>query len=301
MPVPDFQSIMLPLLRLARDGEEHSLRDAVQNLASHFSLSDDELSAMLQSGQPVFYNRVVWARAYLKAAKLLELPRRGHFRITARGRQVLGENPKEINMKFLEQFPEYVEFRMRRRKPPEKPDELTPEEALEDAYQKIREDLTEQLLTQVLDCSPAQFERLVVDLLVKMGYGGSRREAGRAIGKSGDEGVDGVIDEDRLGLDTVCVQAKRWKQDSPVTRPEIQKFAGALQGRRARKGVFITTSRFTDDAREFVSKIESKIVLIDGERLAGLMIDYGVGVSPVARYEIKAVDSDYFGEALQRG
>lgn len=303
MPIPDFQTIMLPLLRVAEDGQSHYIHDAVNELATHFSLTDEEKSKLLSSGQqPVFYNRVGWARTYLKKAGLLEDPKRGYFRITERGKDVLHEAPDRVDMKYLQRFPEYVEFRQTTREPSEEQvsDEdlegLTPEEALEDSYQRIRRDLADELLAYVLNSTAGFFEKLVVELLVKMGYGGSQRDAARAVGQSGDEGIDGIIDEDRLGLDTIYVQAKRWKSDSSVGRPEIQKFVGALQGKRAKKGIFITTSRFTNDARDYARNIDTKVVLIDGSRLTELMIDYGVGVTSRTAYEIKSLDTDYFGE-----
>ena len=304
MTVPDFQTIMLPLLRFAEDDKEHSLRDAVAELASHFSLSEDELNRLQPSGQgPVFYKRVGWSRTYLKKAGLVEDPRRGFFRITDRGKEVLAENPSRLDMKYLERFPEYVEFRdTSKERDVDAPDQavesdLTPEEALEISYQSIRVELVDEILSQIAGSTPGFFERLVIDLLVEMGYGGSRREAARAVGLSGDEGIDGIIDEDRLGLDTVYVQAKRWKPSTPVGRPEIQKFVGALQGQRARKGIFITTSRFTDDAEKYVLNIDPKVVLIDGRRLADLMIDHGVGVSLESTYRVKRIDSEYFGSS----
>ena len=304
MPIPDFQTIMLPLLQLSADGKEHSMHEAVEKLAQHFGLTDEEQAKLLSSGQqPIFYNRVGWARTYLKKAGLIVDPKRGYFRITERGREVLDRNPDRIDMKYLQQFPEYVEFREISKDAPEVPvstkeeiSNLTPEESLENAYQKIREGLIDEILTAVQSSTPGFFEKLVVELLVNMGYGGSRRDAARAVGGSGDEGIDGIIDEDRLGLDNIYIQAKKWNTDNPVSRPEIQKFVGALQGHRARKGIFITTSRFTDQARAYAANIETKVVLIDGERLANLMIDYNVGVSPQAIYEIKGLDSDYFGE-----
>lgn len=303
MPIPDFQTIMLPLLQIASDGDEHSIHEATETLARHFSLSEEEESKLLPSGQqPIFYNRVGWARTYLKKARLIDDPRRGHFRITNRGKEVLHRNPNRIDMKYLREFPEYIEFRETARDTFETStieddlDELTPEEALEEAYQKIREDLSDEVLKAVINSSPGFFEKLVVALLVKMGYGGSRRDAARAVGGSGDEGIDGIIDEDRLGLDTIYIQAKKWKEDSVVGRPEIQKFVGALQGQRAKKGIFITTTRFTEDAKNYASNIDIKVVLINGKRLANLMIDHNVGVSERTTYEIKSLDSDYFGE-----
>jgi restriction system protein len=304
MTIPDFQTIMLPLLQFASDREEHSIHEAVESLAIHFSLADEEKSKLLPSGQqPIFYNRVGWARTYLKKARLIDDPRRGYFRVTNRGKEVLQRNPDRIDMGYLQEFPEYIEFRETTRAPTdmtpvgEDLDELTPEEALEEAYQKIREDLSDKVLKAVINSSPGFFEKLVVELLVKMGYGGSRRDAARAVGGSGDEGIDGIIDEDRLGLDTIYIQAKKWKENSAVGRPEIHKFVGALQGQRAKKGIFITTTRFTDDAKSYASNIEIKVVLIDGKRLANLMIDHNVGVSQQTTYEIKSLDSDYFGEA----
>lgn len=301
MAIPDYQSVMLPLLRLAADGNEHTLRSAVEELAEQFKLTEDERKELLPSGsQSTFSNRVGWARTYLSKAALLESPRRGYFHITQRGREVLAKNPSEINVQFLYQFPEFIEFRTRHREPEQAIETVeseslqTPGELLETAYQKLREDLSAELLKTVKECSPAFFERLVIDVLVKMGYGGSRKEAGKAIGRSGDEGIDGIINEDRLGLDVIYIQAKRWQ--APIGRPEIQKFVGALQGHRANKGIFITTSSFTHDAEDYVATINSKIVLIDGEQLSQLMIDHNVGVTPVTSYETKKIDSDYFIE-----
>ncbi len=301
MAIPDYQSIMLPLLRFAADGNEHSLREAIEGLSEEFGLTGAEKNELLPSGQqPRFDNRVAWARSYMTKAALLESTRRGHFRISERGRGVLSKNPSEINVKFLEQFPEFVEFRAKHREREEVTQTAetetlqTPGELLETAFQKLREDLSAELLKTVRECSPAFFERLVIDVLVKMGYGGSRKEAGKAIGRSGDEGIDGIINEDRLGLDVIYIQAKRWQ--ATIGRPEIQKFAGALQGHRAKKGIFITTSDFSREAEDYVAKIDSKIVLIDGEQLAQLMIDHNVGITPVTAYETKKIDSDYFIE-----
>lgn len=295
---------MLPLLRLAGDGETHRMREAIDELAKEFGLSEDEERELLPSGkQPTFDNRVGWARTYMAKAGLLESPKRGHFRITERGRHVLAKNPPAINLAFLEQFEEFVQFReLRHEKPrPRRVDktessssEETPEETLETAYQTLRASLTGEILETVKKCSPGFFEKLVVDLLVRMGYGGSRREAGQAIGRSGDEGIDGIIKEDRFGLDIIYVQAKRW--ENSVGRPDLQKFAGALQGQRARKGIFITTSAFSREALDYARSIDTKIVLIDGPTLAEFMIDYGVGVTTEATYELKRIDSDYFSE-----
>jgi restriction system protein len=299
MTIPDYQTCMLPLLKFASDKKEHSLREAVDQLASTFELTDEEMREMLPSGQQaVFLNRMGWARTYLKQAGLIEPTRRGYFRITKRGLNVLHKNPEKINAKFLDQFEEFREFRKRRKKDTGKGDDnvketdKTPAEELESAYENIRNDLAEELIEKLKMCPPSLFEKIVVELLVKMGYGGSRKDAGQAIGKSGDGGIDGIIKEDRLGLDIIYIQAKRW--ENTVSRPEIQKFAGALQGQRARKGIFITTSNFSKEASEYVKNIDSKIILIGGDQLAQFMIDSNVGVSPVSIYEVKRIDSDYF-------
>ncbi len=300
MTVPDFQSLMLPLLQLAADGQEHTIYEAMDALASMFNLSPEERNELLPSGQQSrFDNRVHWARTYLKQADLLEATGRGRFRITQRGLDVLRHRPDRIDVAFLRQFPEFIAFQLRSPRNHDAgaaPIELThtPDETLQASYQSLREELAKELLERIMNCSPRFFERMVVDLLVAMGYGGSRQDAGRAIGQSGDGGVDGIINEDRLGLDTVYIQAKRW--DGTVGRPQVQAFAGSLEGFRSRKGVFITTSTFSKDAREYVERIEKRIVLIDGEQLAQFMIDYGIGVSEVATYTLKKVDTDYFSD-----
>ena len=302
MAIPDFQSIMLPLLRLTADGKEHSIREAIEALAGDFRLTDAEKTELLPSRtQRVFDNRVSWARSYLTKAGLLEATRRGHFCITQRGREVLSQNPSGINLGLLEQFPEFRESRRRNRESKETPGttdadtQQTPDEILEGAYQTLRENLTADLRTRIGKCSPGFFEKLVIDVLVAMGYGGSEREAAKAVGRPGDEGIDGLINEDRLGLDVIYVQAKRW--DKTVGRPEVQRFAGALQGHHAKKGILITASEFSPDAKQYVEKIEPKIVLIDGKELARLMFDYNVGVSKERSYETKKIDNDYFDEA----
>lgn len=300
MAIPDFQSVMLPLLRFCGDGNEHTNQEALDAIAREFALTEKEQKELLPSGQQsVINNRVAWAKAHMKMAGLLEHTRRGVFRVTERGQDVLGQNPPLINLRYLRQFPEYEEARTRARKEknadPAKDndeDEKTPAEQLEEAYQVLRDSLATDIITQLKAASPIFFEKVVVEVLVKMGYGGSRRDAGQAIGRSGDEGIDGIIKEDRLGLDIIYIQAKKW--EDAISRPEIQKFAGALQGKRARKGIFITTSRFSDGAIEFAQNIDNKIILIDGTQLAQYMIDFGVGVATDAVYEVKRLDSDYF-------
>lgn len=303
MAVPDFQSLMMPLLRLAADGQEHSLAEAREGLATQFELSDSDREEPLPSGrQSKFSNRVAWAKSYLQQAGLLLSPRRAHFRISDRGRDVLKSAPPRIDIKFLEQYPEFVEFRTPKGDlaptpsptPSPQPEPETPEEALEAAHLRMRVGLASELLGRVKEASPQFFERLVVELLLKMGYGGSRRDAGQAIGRSGDEGIDGVISEDRLGLDVVYLQAKKW--DGTVGRPEIQRFVGALHGKRAKKGVFITTGAFSAEAVAYVDHIDPKVVLIDGRRLTELMIDFDLAVNTAATYSVKRLDSDYFDE-----
>lgn len=303
MPIPDYQSCMLPLLRYASDASEHTLKEAVAALAAEFRLTEEEKREHLPSGQQtVILNRVSWARTYLKKAGLLSSPRRGCLLITECGQSVLRKNPPAIDVSFLEQFPQFIEFKALRHEKAEASPVVastlsrdvgkTPDEALEAAYNRLRSELAAEILTTIKVSEPALFEEIVVDLLVKMGYGGSRLDAGQAIGRSGDEGIDGIIKEDRLGLDVIYVQAKRWA--ATVGRPEIQKFAGALDGQRAKKGIFITTSDFSKDAEKYVLQIDKKIILIDGQAMAGHMIDFGVGVIPVSTYEVKKIDLDYF-------
>jgi restriction system protein len=303
MSIPDYQSIMLPLLEYASDGKEHLMRSAYDDLAIVFGLSEEERKQLLPSGrQPTFENRVGWASTYMKKAGLLSSPKRGYFQITQRGLDVLKEKPSTINRQFLQQFSEFDDFWKRSNKQfprvvetlETQEQEISPEEAMEESYVKLRDELANELLETIKSCSPSFFEQLVVDLLVKMGYGGTRKDAGMAIGRSGDGGIDGIIKEDRLGLDEIYIQAKRW--EGTVSRPEIQKFAGALLGQQARRGVFITTSDFSKAATDYASAIDSKIVLIDGETLSQFLIDFDLGVSPVATYSLKKIDLDYFTE-----
>ena len=303
MPIPDFQSLMRPLLQFAADGNAHSIRNGLDHLANEFSLSNEERKELLPSGrQEVFTNRVAWAKAHLRMAGLIEAPSRGVFRITERGQQILREHPDRVDLRILRQQPGYLDARDSKKGKNGKKEiqddsaeaDQTPEEQIESASLALRESLGEEILAKMKAASPAFFERLVVELLVRMGYGGTRKDAGKAIGRSGDEGIDGIIKEDRLGLDVIYIQAKKW--EATVGRPEIQKFAGALQGFRAKKGIFITTSDFSKEAEDYASRIDSKIVLIDGDTLWNLMIDFGIGVSTVASYEVKKLDNDYFDE-----
>jgi restriction system protein len=303
MAIPDYQSIMLPLLKLVSDNQEWKFRNVVEELAKGYHLTPEERKELLPSGQqPIFDNRVGWARTYMKKAGLLDSPGRGLLKISNRGQEILKRNPIRIDVNYLKEFPEFLEFQSLKREDEQQTEnkeiqeDETPEELLDYSYQKIRKALALELLNKVMNLPPAFFEKLVVELLVKMGYGGSIKDAGKAIGRSGDEGIDGTIKEDKLGLDIIYIQAKRWQQTNVVGRPELHKFVGALAGQGAKKGIFITTSKFTKEASEYIPKNETKIVLIDGEQLAQLMIDYDLGVSLVNKYEIKRIDNDYFGE-----
>ena len=302
MPIPDFQSIMLPLLKILADGKVYKYREIIEALVREFQVTEAERKEMLPSGQQeIFANRVGWAKTYLKKAGLIDSPQRATFVISEKGKEILSQNPARIDAKFLRQFPEFQEFN-RVNKQNEtitvesnllaSDQEQNPEELLENSYQEIRQALATDLLSILRKLSPDAFEKLVVELLVKMGYGGSIRDAGKAVGKSGDQGIDGIIKEDRLGLDIIYIQAKRWADNNAVGRPEIQKFVGALAGQGAKKGIFITTSYFTQEALEYAPRNEIKIVLIDGEELGQLMIDYNLGVSTQKIYEIKRIDPD---------
>jgi restriction system protein len=298
VPIPDYETIMSPLLKLSYDNKEHSAKEAIESLSNYFKLTEEEKNKLyLTKKVSIFYDRTHWGLTYLKKAGLLVGTRRGFFKITERGKQVLAQNPAKIDDKFLKQFPEFIEFQKGKSKESKQEskenesiiqENATPWELLESSYKTIRDDLGNQLLNQVKKCSPSFFERLVVELLVEMGYGGSIEEAGSAIGRQGDEGIDGVIKEDVLGLDVLYIQAKKW--DATIGRPEIQKFAGALQGQRAKKGIFITTGNFSKDAKEYTYKINSKIVLIDGKQLIEYMIDKNIGVTLEKSYFIKKLD-----------
>ncbi|ABC83310.1 Restriction endonuclease [Anaeromyxobacter dehalogenans 2CP-C] len=304
MPVPSYDAFMLPPLQALAEGDEHNARDLRDQLDRTFDLTDADRHELLPSGkQPVFDGRVGWAKTYLEKAGLLSTSRRGWYRITDAGRSVLAKNPERIDKQYLLQFESFRVFASRATDEPqgttESPEEkstpeVTPEEALERAHKEIRAKVETELLDAVGKASPRFFKKLVVELLVQMGYGGSLEDAGRALGRSHDGGIDGIIKEDHLGLDAIYVQAKRWQNN--VGRPDVQAFAGSLEGERARKGVFITTSSFSSEARDYVKRIEKKIVLIDGRQLASLMVDFSIGVNTVSTYEIKRVDTDYFAE-----
>jgi restriction system protein len=301
--IPDYQSLMLPVLTYVADGVEHRMAEVIVGLADVFKLTEAERLELLPSGQtPLFNNRVHWAKTYLKKAALIESPKRATIIITNRGKKILQEKPSEINVKFLKRFPEFVEFHSSKKEGSNETessgnDEIkkqTPEELLAVGYQSIRNSLEQELLSKLKTIHPSFFEKVVVELLVKMGYGGSIAEAGKATRYTNDEGIDGIIKEDKLGLDVIYVQAKRW--EGTVGRPELHKFVGALAGQGAKKGIFITTSSFTKEASDYIPRNETKIVLIDGTKLAQYMIDYNLGVSIQNIYEIKKIDSDYFEE-----
>lgn len=302
MPIPDYQTMMLPTLRLLGDNKEHRTSDLIGILSTEFKLTQAELEEMLPSGtQPRFANRLYWVIADFRGGLLVNNVERGVYKITERGLDLLKENPKEVRIKDLLRYEEYKNFKQPKKKSKNETQQITaveteqtPVELFEAGYIAIRQRLSTELLQTIKTCSPSFFERLVVELLVAMGYGGSFTDAAEVIGKSGDGGIDGIIKEDKLGLDSIYVQAKRWQDN--VGRPTAQAFAGALEGRRARKGVLITTSYFTEEAKKYVENIEKKIVLIDGEHLAELMIDYDIGVSIEDTYVVKKVDNDYFTE-----
>lgn len=301
MAIPGYQDLMLPLLKLVSDGKEHSLREIIERLAEEFNLSEEDRNEFLPSGQQrVFDSRVNWAKTYLSKAGLLESPKRGYIKISKIGKQFLADNPNldKLTKEDLMQFESFREFISRENKKNMvlHIDSETPTEIIEQKIQEVNEALADELLRKIKNSSPKFFEKLVIDLLLKMGYGGSEKEMAEVVGKSGDEGIDGTIKEDKLGLDVIYIQAKRW--EGPVGRPEIQKFVGALAGKKAKKGVFFTTSTFTDESKNYVSHLEQKVVLIDGNKLADLMIKYNVGVSVEKIIEIKRIDSDYFEEDI---
>lgn len=308
MPVPDYQTLMRPLLALTEDGQVHRIGDMRDALAARFELTPEDIAERLPSGRDtVLRNRVGWAATYLYRSGLLERPRRAHYRITARGRTVLADHPERVDLTVLSQFEEYTEFRDSTGTTPSPPasapqldvttaapeDSETPEERMEQSYRQLRSAIADELLERVRDKSWEFFEDLVLDVLRSMGYGGPRGSS-EHLGRSGDEGVDGVIREDALGLDLIYVQAKKWTNN--VQRPDIQGFYGALEGKRASKGVFITTSDYSPQAREYAASVSRRLVLINGRELAELMLDHGVGVAVEHSYEVKRIDLDYFIE-----
>jgi restriction system protein len=305
MPIPDFQSIFRPLLALGEDGVEKNINDCISTLAAQFELTDEERSQTVKSGkQTIFANRVHWARTYLDKAGAIEKTQRSHFKVTERGTELLQTCPEKINVPILKQFPEFLEFHKPKPKKankkvsqtPENIEDATPEERIEAAEEEINSQHQSELLERILASSPEFFERVVVDLIVGMGYGGSREATAERIGKSGDEGIDGVVNEDPLGLDVIYLQAKRYAPGNNIGREKIQQFAGALVGQGANKGVFVTTSAFTQGATEYAGKIPQRLILVDGEELTRLMVQYGIGVRTERAIELRKIDLDYFDQ-----
>ncbi|EJB8511220.1 restriction endonuclease [Pseudomonas aeruginosa] len=302
MSIPDFQSVMRPVLAIVQDGAPLRLSELRERVAAQFRLTEDERKERLPSGnQTVINNRVGWARTYLNKAGLLTIPAKGMVQITERGRDALVSGPERITVRWLKQFPEFADFHTAKAQAVDAPvmaelvnADTTPDEQLADAHQALMQSLADDLLAQVRAATPSFFEQLVVDLMLTMGYGGSRKEAGKATQATNDGGIDGIIKEDKLGLDVIYLQAKRWA--NTVHRPEIDKFIGALTRQRARKGVFITTSDFSVGARDAALGLDIKVVLIDGAELARLMVEHNLGVSVKQIYEVKQLDSDYFAE-----
>jgi restriction system protein len=308
MAIPDFQSIMLPLLKYISDGKEYNSKEVTEVLADKFNLTKEEKNEMLPSGKSkTFTNRVAWAKAHLVSAGLIKSITRGHYKISESGIMVLSNNPDLINMKYLDQFKDYKDWRKGNKNKEdynqsdddsskiEDFEKKTPDEIIKEAHIELRQKLIQEVLTELKNCSPQYFERVVLDLLVRMGYGGTFSDAASTTSFTGDEGIDGVIKEDKLGLDSIYIQAKKW--ENQVSRPEIQKFAGALMGKNAKKGVFITTSNFSSHAVDYAKHIaDQRIVLIDGTQLAEYMIDHDLGVSISETIHIKTLDTDYFNE-----
>jgi restriction system protein len=306
--IPDFQTITLPVLEIMSNEEEHLLQNLVTQISDKYNLTKKEREELVPSGaMSKIKNRTSWVLTHLKKSGLIYPIRRGVFKITEDGLNILKSKPERIDLKFLNKIPAYKNWKDtykdyqkdtfssdRKDDDYEIVTDKTPDELLEYSHSQLREELAIELIEKIKECSPNFFEHLVVDLLIKMGYGGSKKEAGRVIGKSGDGGIDGIINEDKLGLDSIYIQAKRW--DNVVGRPQIQGFVGALAGQGAKKGIFITTSSFTKEAIEYLPKNDIKIVLIDGIKLAQLMIEHNVGVAIKINYEVKKVDSDYFEE-----
>ena len=304
MAIPTYEECMLPLMKIAEDGKEHLFREATDALINQFNLTEKEKQELLPSGSAfVINNRIGWARTYLTKAGLLLTTKRGYFRISEEGKKLLQKEPAFINTKMLKEYDAFNEFQTTKETDNSENNKtehniqqsITPHELLESGYLSIKNELADEFLSTIKNISPSKFEKLVIDLLVKMGYGGSIKEAATVVGKSGDEGIDGIIKEDKLGLDVIYIQAKKWDSGT-IGRPEIQKFAGALLGKKAKKGIFITTSTFTNEAKKYVTDIDAKIILLDGKQLTELMIENNLGVSTQDVYTIKRIDSDYFEE-----
>ncbi len=302
MSIPKYNQFMRPILDLLSDCQVHTRKTLYQNLAQLAKLTDEDMQQWLSSGrQLVYVNRISWALTYLKKANLIESPGRAAFQITDEGQMVLQENPEFIDANYLKRFAAFNDFNQQSLVAASSTEivdnhlDETPQDLMDRSYQTLTDTLADELLSEILNQTSDFFEKLVVDLLVSMGYGGSKSENSQVLGKTGDEGIDGIIKEDKLGFDKIYIQAKRWDKSNVVGRPEIQKFVGALTGQGATKGAFITTASFSKDARNFTNKANQfKIVLIDGRDLAQLMIEHNLGVTIENTYYIKRVDTDYF-------
>ncbi|RUR12524.1 restriction endonuclease [Legionella septentrionalis] len=303
MPIPNYQDCMYPILKLLSKHDELKFTKLISMIGDWFKLSGEEKNKMLTSGRStILRTRVHWAKVYLKQAGLVKYPQRGYVALTSRGNEVLASNPESINTDYLKQFSEFVDFLNRSKSSnqdsenSDKNSQESPEEILSNTYNSIKDQVTAELLDEIKFCTPQFFEELVVKVIVAMGYGGSFEEAHKAIGKVGDEGVDGVIKEDRLGLDSIYLQAKLKRTDTNVGRPDVQKFYGALQGKRSKKGIFITTTDFSKEARDYANNIDLKIILISGQVLIDLMWEYNIGLKVKNFYPLKEIDYDFFVE-----
>lgn len=306
MSIPKYNELYRPLLEYIRDGQARTTAELEEALARQFSLTDANRQERLSSGSLTFCNRIAWARTYLKKAGLVTSPKRGTVQITPEGKNAVDKPGLRIDNDFLATFPSFAEFQKggqtattaENRPSSLAEDEDSPQDSLDRAYTRIRQTLAEDVLTEIMRQTPAFFEQLVVRLLEVMGYGGSLENAGIVTRASGDEGIDGIVKQDKLGFDQIFIQAKRWDPTACVGRPDIQKFVGALAGQGATRGLFVTTAKFSEEAYTYARKQHTtKIVLVDGQKLAELMIDHNLGVTPIARYEVKRIDSDFFTES----
>lgn len=299
MAIPSYEKFLLPVLKLLSDGKVRTKQEIVRTMAKQFQLSEDELAETLPSQtQPTYVNRIGWAITYLKKAELIVSPSRANFKITDEGKKLVENNVSDLTAKDLKQYEPFLKFIKTSHKQNDTDhtiqEETTPLENIINNFELLKKEVCDEILQKILEQSSDFFEQLVVDLVVAMGYGGSIEDAGKATKRTGDEGIDGIIKQDRLGLDNIYLQAKRWQRDNVVSRPEIQKFVGALAGQGARKGIFITTSRFSKDALEYKPRNDTSVILIDGQKLVELMYEYNIGVTTEMKFEIKRLDSDYF-------
>lgn len=299
MAIPSYEKFLLPVLKLLSDGKVRTKQEIVRTMAKQFQLSEDELAETLPSQtQPTYVNRIGWAITYLKKAELIVSPSRANFKITDEGKKLVENNVSDLTAKVLKQYEPFLKFIKTSHKQNDTDhtiqEETTPLENIINNFELLKKEVCDEILQKILEQSSDFFEQLVVDLVVAMGYGGSIEDAGKATKRTGDEGIDGIIKQDRLGLDNIYLQAKRWQRDNVVSRPEIQKFVGALAGQGARKGIFITTSRFSKDALEYKPRNDTSVILIDGQKLVELMYEYNIGVTTEMKFEIKRLDSDYF-------